>query len=71
MRLCKYCEQPMDKSSEAENRTACAHCSRIRADVLRFVEICDWFKRRINYDAILRKRKKEAEKNDQGTTASV
>ena len=71
MRLCRYCERPVDKTSEKRGCDTCARCSAKHEKVIQFVAACDEFKRRINYDEILRKRKEEAEENDQGKTASV
>lgn len=60
MKICKYCDQPMDRTSEERNATACSACFGKVKDVRRFVEVCDEFKQRINYEAIKRKRAKEA-----------
>lgn len=65
MKICKYCDQPMDRTSEERNATACSACFSKVKDVRRFVEVCDEFKGTIHYDAILKRRQQEALENDQ------
>lgn len=61
MRICKYCDQPMDRASEMKNATACSNCFGKIEHVRRFVEVCDEFKEIIHYDAIKKARETEAE----------
>lgn len=64
MNTCKYCERPLDRSSLKKGCKTCAACLRKLPDVRRFVEVCDEFKQTINYEAILRKRRREALKKE-------
>lgn len=73
---CKYCDRPLTAADVKRCIYACARCRNKLPQVQRFVQVCDEFKQRINYEAILRKRRqeareKEAQENDQRTTARL
>lgn len=61
MKKCRYCDRPLPTYTTRACVTFCPACGLKREAAKRFVEVCDEFKQRINYDEILRKRKKEAE----------
>lgn len=71
MKKCRYCDKPLPAYVVKARVTFCPACGLKRDDAKRFVKVCDEFKKQINYDEIKRKREKEAQENDQRTTASI
>lgn len=62
---CKYCGKPLPPSGLKKNATDCSACQKRRREIRKFIEACDEFKKIINYEAILKKREREAKINSE------